>query len=158
MDKSRPTLNDLPKLPLESILTERSVLAVGNDIVEVPRIRSLLAQSSERFMKRCFTSGEIRDCQGKAHPAVHFAGRWAAKEAVFKALKLQWDRAFSWKEIEICGGPDHSPGVLLSREIRSGYPENQVPDILLSISHCDEYAFAIALAVGRGTSQSRVKR
>lgn len=151
MDKSRPNLIDLPKLPLESISAESSVLAVGNDIVEVPRIRSLLAQSSESFMKRCFTSEEIRDCQGKAHPAVHFAGRWAAKEAVFKALKLQWDRAFSWKEIEVFTGADHSPGVRLSREIQADFSENQVPDILLSISHCDEYAFAIALAVRRGT-------
>ncbi len=156
MDKSMPICRNLPELSLNTLLTERRISALGNDIVSIPRIASLLTRGGDRFMRRCFTPAEVSDCLGKANPPVHFAGRWAAKEAVFKALRLKWDRPFSWKEIEIVSGPDHAPLVRLSPAILKRYPPDQVPEILLSISHCSEYAYAVALVL---TGQkSEVKR
>jgi len=147
MNKSQPTCKDLPELPLDLPAEEGCVPALGNDIVSISRIASLLARGGDRFMRRCFTPLEISACLGKAQPPIHFAGRWAAKEAVFKALGLKWDRPFSWKEIEIISTPGRAPRVRLSPSIQNRYPEDQTPEIILSISHCSEYAFAVALAL-----------
>ena len=148
-----------------------TVLGLGNDIAEVRRIAALINRLGSRFLTRSFTPAEIADADGKARPAIHFAGKWAAKEAVYKALNLRWNRPFSWKEIEVLsparGGTGQSregvkpgfggpPRIKLSGQIReqlrAAQPEGQnqsVPRFLVSISHCDEYAFAVALAVIR---------
>lgn len=148
-------------------------LSIGNDIVEVGRIADLMARRGSRFIERCFTPAEIEYCRSKAEPAVHFAGRWAAKEAVYKALRLQWDRPFGWKEIEIAppgsedgregsaaggsAGSSGPPQVNLASKLRDtlsvaageepGTKRVAQPRILVSISHCSDYAFATALAV-----------
>jgi len=140
------------------------VLALGNDIVPVQRIADLIDRPKSGFLKRCFTPVEIRQCQSRANPAVHFAGRWAAKEAVYKALQLRWDRAFSWKEIEIVTTKWGIPEVHLSEKISGGgsikdrpgdlsgqsalSKKPGAPQLLVSISHTNEYAFAVALAIG----------
>ena len=136
-------------------------LSIGNDIVEVRRITDLMERRGSRFIERCFTSAEIEYCRSKAEPALHFAGRWAAKEAVYKALQLQWNRPFSWKEIEIAppGSEERSgpPQVNLTNKLRDSLPvaagegagarRGPQPRILVSISHCSDYAFASAVAV-----------
>ena len=139
--------------------------SIGNDVVSVSRISSLIERRGDRFLNRCFTAAEIRDCRAKARPSIHFAGRWAAKEAVYKALRLEWNRPFSWKEIEI--GRDSSSGAPtvrfseairsevtssdsdMVRETRAGPDSDSEPEIeiSLSISHCAEYAFATALVL-----------
>lgn len=138
------------------------LLSIGNDIVAVRRIADLMARRGSRFTERCFTPAEIEYCSSKAEPAVHFAGRWAAKEAVYKALRLKWNRPFSWKEIEIApaspgpGGDSASssgpPQVNLTRKLRESLSDSAAgaggsPRILVSLSHCSDYAFATALAV-----------
>lgn len=142
-------------------------LSIGNDIVAVRRIADLMARRGSRFIERCFTAAEIEYCRSKAEPAVHFAGRWAAKEAVYKALRLKWNRPFGWKEIEIAppspgpGGDSASssgpPQVNLADKLLDslsvaagegpGAKRGPPPRIIVSIAHCSDYAFATALAV-----------
>ena len=132
-------------------------LSIGNDIVEVQRIARLMDRRGSHFIERCFTATEIDYCRSKNNPAVHFAGRWAAKEAVYKALQLKWNRPFSWKEIEIApAGPAGNPGppkVNFTNKLRdslsmaAGAESVAQPRILVSISHCSNYAFATALAL-----------
>ncbi len=136
------------KLPFPKILPGIAgcVSSVGNDVVSIRRIESMLKRSSNGFKSRCFTEREIGDCLSRQKPEIHFAGKWAAKEAVYKALSLRWNRAFSWKEIEIISSGKGPPEVCLAESVVSDltYP---ILEIYVSISHCSEYAFSTAVTV-----------
>ena len=141
----KPNRKDLP-VPHIPESQACNVLAVGNDIVSVPRIRSLISKKNGGFVARSFTCAEISQCYEKSCPEIHFAGKWAAKESVYKALNLRWDRSFSWKEIEIISSGRGAPCVVLSDSITAGLQDPALK-LLISISHCRDYAFATALAV-----------
>ena len=118
----------------------------GIDIAEVHRIKRLM-DSSDRFLQRHFSKSEIEYCSSKVHPAIHIAGRLAAKEAAAKALSLQWKDGLSWKQITVESTPDDVPQIRFS-----GYAEEKakkigIRDISVSISHCAEYAVAQVIAI-----------
>ena len=85
-------------------------MKVGVDLIEIERIRRALERHGDGFKQRCFTESERAYCDSKPNPPQHYAGRFAAKEAVGKALGS--GVYFTWKEIEIRGRP--KPGVFLS--------------------------------------------
>ena len=85
-------------------------LRVGVDLIEIERIRRALERHGESFKRRCFPDEEIAYCDSKPNPAQHYAGRFAAKEAVGKAIGS--GVYFTWNEIEVRGRP--KPGVHLS--------------------------------------------
>src|SRR5437588_11722559 len=87
------------------------VIRVGTDLIEIARIRRSLGRYAG-FRDRCFTEAEQAYCDSRANPAESYAGRFAGKEAVGKALGFGVARAFAWKEIEIVGRP--KPAVRLS--------------------------------------------
>ena len=122
----------------------------GTDIVSVARISELIEARGPAFLERWFTRGEIDYCTGKAVPSRHFAARLAAKEAVAKALPVPWDGPLPWRSIEIVSGERGAPSVRLSGELGDAAAELGVADIKVSLSHCDEYATAIALAAWTG--------
>jgi holo-[acyl-carrier protein] synthase len=78
-------------------------------------------------------------------PSRHFAARFAAKEAVVKALPTAWGRTVAWRSIEIVNDPRGAPSVSLSGAIPDAATRAGVREIRVSLSHCDEYATAIAL-------------
>src|ERR687883_891932 len=84
-------------------------MRVGVDLIEIERIRRALDRHAG-FRERCFTEAERAYCDSRANPAQHYAGRFAGKEAVGKALGIGVH--FTWREIEIRGRP--KPGVFLS--------------------------------------------
>lgn len=102
---------------------------VGIDIVEVDRIRRLLKK--KRFIKRVFTDKEIKYCEKKKKKALSYAARFAAKEAVYKAL----GGGLSYKDIEIINVNKKPEVIILSRKI----------NVHISISHTDKYAVAVAV-------------
>lgn len=118
----------------------------GIDIVSVARIDKLIHTGGDRFLQRWFTPAEIEYCKGKAVPSRHFAARFAAKEAVAKVLPAGWDGALSWRSIEIVNNKRGAPSVHLSGVALAAAVRAEVSDIQLSLSHCDEYATAIAMA------------
>ncbi len=107
---------------------------IGVDIIEIERIKDSITSHGDHFLSRIFTPLEIEYCQKHADPAVHFAGRFAAKEALAKALGTGFGKDLSWKDLEIISDPRGKPTV-----------QYQNYQIYLSISHCKTYAVAMAV-------------
>ena len=118
---------------------------VGTDIIAVGRIAAMMQDRGMAFLERWFTAREIRYCSSKAVPSRHFAARFAAKEAVSKALPMAWDGPLPWRSIEIANDPRGAPSVSLSGAILDAATRAGVGEISVALSHCDEYATAIAL-------------
>jgi holo-[acyl-carrier protein] synthase len=123
---------------------------VGTDIVAVGRIAALMRDGGARFLNRWFTDREIDYCSRKAVPSRHLAARFAAKEAVVKALPLTWNGPLPWRSIEIVNGPCGAPSVNLSGAILDVATGAGVGEIRVSLSHCDEYATATAIVAVAG--------
>ena len=118
------------------------ILGVGNDIVEVARIHAILERHPQRFLNRIFTLAEQEYCLKRHTPFLHFAGRFAAKEAVVKAFGTGFSQGLSWQDIEIQNDSRGKPIVSLSPFARELFGD---ATIHLSISHCHNYATAVAL-------------
>jgi holo-[acyl-carrier protein] synthase len=114
--------------------------SVGIDLIEIDRVARALARHGGRFAERCFTPAEREYCDGKANPAQHYAGRFAAKEAVGKALGS--GVPFTWREIEIAG--PGKPRVILSGSSARRALELGAGAIELSITHSRTLAAAVA--------------
>jgi holo-[acyl-carrier protein] synthase len=118
-------------------------MRVGVDLIEIERIRRALARHGDDFRERCFTEAERSYCDAKPNPPQHYAGRFAAKEAVGKALGS--GVYFTWKEIEIRGRP--KPGVFLSGRTAAWAERVGAGRIELSMTHSRELAAAVALVL-----------
>jgi holo-[acyl-carrier protein] synthase len=125
------------------------IVAVGTDIVEVVRIGQMIERHGELFLNRVFTDDEIRHCQRRKEYTQHYAGRWAAKEAVMKTLGTGWSRGVGWRDIEICSSRTGAPSIVLRGAAREVAEQAGICDVLISISHCRSFATATAIAVGR---------
>lgn len=132
------------------------IAGIGTDIVEILRIGQMIERHGEHFLTRVFTDDEIQYCQRRRESYQHFAGRWAAKEAVMKVLGTGFVRGISWREIEVCAHTSGKPTVALYGGTREFARSRGVGDMLISISHCREYATAtaIGLALPRDTLPS----
>ena len=116
-------------------------MRVGVDLIEIERIRRALDRHGASFKDRCFTAEEIAYCDSKPNPPQHYAGRFAAKEAVGKALGS--GVYFTWKEIEIRGRP--KPGVHLAGRTAAWAERVGAARIELSMTHSRELAQAVAV-------------
>ena len=116
---------------------------VGTDLIEIARVRRSLDRY-ERFRDRCFTEAEQAYCESRRNPAESYAGRFAGKEAVGKALGFGAARAFAWQEIEIAGRP--KPAVRLSGRLAERAVALGVASVDLSMTHSRELAQAVAIA------------
>jgi holo-[acyl-carrier protein] synthase len=117
---------------------------IGNDIIEVARIEAILQRYEKRFLNRLFTMQEQAYCLNKKHPALHFAGRFAAKEAIAKALGTGFRKGLTWLDIEILNDEYGKPIVILSHSVSANFCH---PSIFISISHCHQYATAFAICI-----------
>ena len=115
-------------------------MRVGLDLIEIARIRRAL-ERYPGFRDRCFTAAEQAYCDGRPNPAQSYAGRFAGKEAVGKALGI--GVRFTWKEIEIAGRP--KPGVRLSGRTKAWAERTSAGLIDLSMTHSRELAAAICV-------------
>jgi holo-[acyl-carrier protein] synthase len=123
------------------------ILGIGADIVECLRIGRMIEQHGELFLTRVFTEREIRYCQERKRSVEHFAGRWAAKEAVLKALGMGWRRGMALTDVEVRNEAGGKPTVHLCGAVKDAAQNRRVGDLLLTIAHCRAYATAYALAV-----------
>jgi len=118
-----------------------SDIFIGTDIVSIPRLKKTINSSQgDKFINRIFTENEINYCNNKVDSFIHFAGRFAAKEAIAKALlSSEIIDSVNMKSIEIISGKNHKPEVnlIISCELKF--------QCKVSISHTDEYAVAFAL-------------
>ena len=113
-------------------------LRVGVDLIEIERIRRALERYPD-FRSRCFTEAEQAYCDSRPNPPQHYAGRFAGKEAVGKALGV--GVYFTWREIEIRGRP--KPGVHLSGRTKAWADRIGAGPIELSMTHSRELAAAV---------------
>ncbi|MDR1492297.1 MAG: holo-ACP synthase [Planctomycetaceae bacterium] len=124
-------------------------LGIGADITECGRIARMLEQHRKSFTCRVFTERENDYCVGKQEIS-HYAGRWAAKEAIFKALDTGWLKGTSWRDIEILNAPNGKPYVVLSGGMAEIAQKKKIKEVQISISHCKSHAVAFAVAFGEG--------
>lgn len=117
----------------------------GTDIVSVERIAKLIDERGSLFLQRWFTDEEIAYCSHKVQPALHFAARLAAKEAVVKALRLPRDGPIPWRNIEISNDLLGAPFVRLYGQVLESASRDQVRKVDVSLSHCRDYATATAI-------------
>ena len=117
-------------------------MRVGVDLIEIERIRRAL-ERYPGFRERCFTEAERAYCDSRKNPAQHYAGRFAGKEAVGKALGFGVARAFAWRDVEIVGRP--KPGVRLHGRLDAWSKHVGAGAIDLSMTHSRELAQAVAV-------------
>ena len=118
-------------------------LKIGNDIIETERIRKIIQKFPNRFKRRVFTEKEINYCENKGENKYQsYAARFAAEEAVFKAISEKLENKFSikWKDIEILNDNSGRPYACVKNA-------NYIESIDISISHVKEYATATALVI-----------
>ncbi len=121
------------------------ILSVGTDIIEVYRIRETI-ERTPRFAERVFTEFERQYCESKgAAAAQSYAGRFAAKEALLKALKTGWRGKITWHDIEIRNDKMGVPGFVMSGEVGKLLEDIGAARVHLSISHTTEHATAMVV-------------
>lgn len=124
------------------------VFGIGTDIIECSRIEQMLDKHDDVFRDRVFTPGEIEYCSGRKASSQHFAGRWAAKEAILKAIGTGWAKGIRWTDIEIQNRAGGQPFVVLSGIAKELCESQGISEVLISISHTKNFATAFATAVG----------
>ena len=112
---------------------------LGTDIIEIERIKNAYIRYGKKFLDRIYTPREQLYCLSHKNPAEHLAVRFAAKEAVAKAMGTGFQKGLSFLDIEIINNQDGKPEVVLSNQC--SYFNSP---ILISLSHCKEYALALA--------------
>jgi holo-[acyl-carrier protein] synthase len=117
-------------------------VTVGTDLIEIARVRRAL-ERYPGFRERCFTEAERAYCDSRPNPPQHYAARFAAKEAVGKALGFGVARAFAWRDVDIAGRP--KPAVRLSGRVWAWAERAGAGAIDLSMSHSRELATAVAV-------------
>jgi holo-[acyl-carrier protein] synthase len=115
---------------------------IGNDIIEIDRIREAIANHPNTFVQKLFTEKEQKYSNLFKDPAPRYAARFAAKEAVVKALGTGFDNSINWKEIEILNDPNGKPYIQLSKELEKRFSS---PKLLLSMSHSHAFATAVVI-------------
>ena len=124
------------------------VLGHGVDIIECPRLKKMLDHHGERLLRRVFTAGEQAYCQQHKERVQHLAGRFAAKEAVLKALGTGMRGRMKWTDVQIANDDLGKPEIVLSGESGLVAERMGVRRVLISISHTREHAVASAIALG----------
>lgn len=128
------------------------MVSVGVDMTEISRIRRALEDPKigQRFRDRVYTEKEIRYCEKKQRGKYEsYAGRFAAKEAVMKALGRGWGSKVNWRDIEVLPAPGGKPEVYLHNHTSAFARELGIQQISLSITHTRQYAMAYVIAQGK---------
>jgi holo-[acyl-carrier protein] synthase len=130
------------------VTSGRGILGIGVDLAGVPRLRRILARWDERFLQRVFTDEEIAYCRRRRDPVPHLAARFAAKEAVLKALGTGLRMGVNWREIEVRRERGQAPTVVLSGRCRALAQARGAERVLISLTHDGDYALAEVILLG----------
>lgn len=118
------------------------IAGLGVDIIEIARIQKGIEAWGNAFLEKVFTDVEIRYCMTKKNPYQHYAARFAAKEAVSKALATGWRGGFRWKDVEIVNSPSGEPRIILYRHVAELLSNSS---IFISLSHSEAYVVACVI-------------
>ena len=123
------------------------VFGIGIDVVEVARIASAIERHGEPFLAKLFTAGERAYCEARHNPPRHYAARFAAKEAVSKALGTGIGGHAGWLDLEIVNDPAGAPKLGLSGAAAAFTKDHGISEIQISLTHAHDYAAANAIAI-----------
>lgn len=121
-------------------------MGIGIDITEVKRIEELSLRHKE-FLTRVYTPREIEFCTKKRNKYQHLAARFAAKESVLKALGTGWSGRIGWTDVEVVNDRWGRPEINTYGRVKEIVQERRIKKILVSLSHCRDYAVACAQVI-----------
>lgn len=121
----------------------QEVLGIGTDIVEIERIKMAIQRHGKAFLSKIYTPNEQAYCERFSDPSVPYAARFAAKEAIAKALGCGMRPPLTWTALEVSHDALGKPVVALTGELISSLG---VKEVMLTMSHCQKYAVAYAIA------------
>ncbi len=125
-----------------------NIIGIGTDLCECDRIAGMIERHGVSFLEKVFTPTEIGYCSMHRAQEQHFTGRWAAKEAILKALGTGWSRGIHWTDLEIVNEAGGEPRVFLRNRAAEVAAERGIDQVLISISHTAGQAIAFAVATG----------
>ena len=125
------------------------ILGLGLDLVDIDRVAAVLDRHPARARRRIFTPGEVAYCDRRSAPARHFAARFSAKEAAYKALAgTAAARTISWQDIEVINDPDGRPHLVFHGQAAARAAELGVRQAIITLTHADGMAAAVVVLEG----------
>jgi holo-[acyl-carrier protein] synthase len=121
------------------------IIGTGVDLVEIDRFRKVIERLKDRFILRVFTANEQQFCNEHRDPVPHFAVRFAAKEALFKALGTGWAKGVTWLDVEVRRERQDAPTMVLRGEAQRLSSSMGASKVHLSLSHSDQWAIATVI-------------
>jgi holo-[acyl-carrier protein] synthase len=123
-------------------MTMGAILGIGVDVVDVKRMKTAIEAWGPALVKKMFTDTEVAYCKSKKKPHEHFAARFAAKEAVSKAMETGWSGQFRWRDVEVVNEASGAPKVVLHDYVASQLAQCKVH---VSLSHTENTVVAFAI-------------
>lgn len=119
------------------------MITCGTDIIKIGRVKDSIERIGETFLKRVYTDEEIEYCESRRMCKYQsYAARFAAKEAIYKAISPDVNNEVSWKDAEVCKFENGKPYIKLYGDLKKIADEKNIKNIELSLSHDDDYAIA----------------
>jgi len=119
------------------------IFGIGIDIIEIERIKSSIEKFDDRFLNKIYTKTELDYCLSKKNKYQHFAARFAAKEAIAKALQTGWSKEFRWKDVEIYNEKSGMPNVKLLGNLKDFLDADK--SLKITMSHSENYVTCFAI-------------
>ena len=124
------------------------VIGIGIDIIEIDRIKKSVDENGDKFLEKVYTPSELKYCLSKKNKYQHLAARFAAKEAIYKAISSNWDSELSWQDMEIVNTPNGMPEVKFKGNLEKFLSKDK--DLKISMSHSRDYVTCVAIIYKNG--------
>ena len=121
------------------------IQGVGIDLIELDRFKAAMKRQGAPFLEKLFTPAERRYCEDKWNRIAHYAARFAAKEAVLKALGTGWSGGIRWTDVEVLRDGGGSVSVRLAGQAKKEASRRKIRRIHLNLTHAEKYAAAVAV-------------
>ena len=139
-----------------SIYSTSEKLGLGVDVVEVEHMKKIMSRTPS-FTKKMFSDAEVKYCEAKTEPAIHFAARFAAKEAVLKALNVGFSNGVGYRDVEVKTKKGGMPIAVLHNRAKERAEDLGVVDIPISISHTKTESICVAIAITKKSIDAKKK-
>ncbi len=133
------------------------IVGIGIDLVEIARMDKALARHPERLVQRVFTPTEQRECANRPHAAMHYAARFAAKEAFLKAVGLGLRGGMRWRDVGVVHAPSGKPSLEVKGRAAERMRELGADHAHVSLTHTDGHACAVVILEGKAVEEDQKK-